>query len=44
MNGFTNVPECLYVMRVVSICQPRRQIYVIFVLLVPVFIILGANL
>lgn len=44
VNGFTNVPECHYVMSIVSICQPRKHIYVIFILLVPVIILFGANL
>ena len=44
VNGFTNVPECHYVMNIISICQPRKHIYVIFILLVPVIILFGANL
>ena len=44
VNGFTNVPECHYVMKIMSICQPRKHIYVVFILLVPVIILFGANL
>ena len=44
VNAFTNVPECHYVMKVVSICQPRRHIYVVFILLVPIVTLFGANL
>ena len=43
VSGFTNVPECHYVMKIVSICQPRRHIYVVLILLVPVFTLFGAN-
>ena len=44
VNGFTNVPECHYVIELVSVCQPRKHIYAIFIILVPVIVLFGTNL
>eukprot|EP00092_Neocalanus_flemingeri_P037943 GFUD01041300.1.p1 GENE.GFUD01041300.1~~GFUD01041300.1.p1 ORF type:complete len:517 (-),score=125.30 GFUD01041300.1:18-1568(-) len=41
-EGFTNYQQCNTIVRAESICEPRGSIYMIFLLLVPVFILIFA--
>jgi len=41
-EGFTNYQQCNTIVRAESICEPRGSIYMVFLLLVPVFILVFA--
>ena len=42
--GFSSIQECHQIILAESVCVPRTLVYVVFLLLVPIFILVFANI